>query len=84
MAKKTEQEGIRVGMSFYDADPQGRTRERVVWERMPQVPCAGDTVHYSPEHGSDLDGSRAWHVMHVSWVCDDFTRGVWHAEIGLD
>jgi hypothetical protein len=64
-------------MSFYTTG-----REQVVWESMPQVPCAGDTVHYNPDSGPD--GSRAWHVMHVSWVCDDYTRNTWHAEIGLD
>lgn len=68
---------IRVAMSFYT-----RGREQNVWEQMPQVPAVGDTVHYNPDGGPD--GSRAWRVMHVSWVCDDFTRAVWHAEIGLD
>ena len=69
--------GIRVAMSFYTTG-----REKTVWTVMPQVPQAGDTVHYAPDH--DRDGDRAWNVMHVSWACDDFTRDVWHAEIGLD
>lgn len=83
MARKTEQEGIRVALTFYTSERYSQTRERTVWERMPQVPCSGDTVHYNPDHG-DMDGSRAWRVLHVSWVCDDFTRNIWHAEIGLD
>jgi hypothetical protein len=80
MARKNEQDGIRVALSFYDGP---LSREQTVWERMPQIPQAGDTVHYNPDH-DDMDGSRAWRVLHVAWVCDDFTRNVWHAEIGLD
>jgi len=76
--KKKQPELIRVAMSFYTTG-----KEQTVWEEMPQVPAAGDTVHYNPD-GDGLDGSRAWRVMHVSWACDDLTRGVWHAEIGLD
>jgi hypothetical protein len=68
---------MRVAMSFYTTG-----REQTVWTEMPQVPAAGDTVHYSPDHTAEED--RAWRVMHVSWACDDFTRDVWHAEIGLD
>jgi hypothetical protein len=66
-------------MSFYTT-----SRECNVWEEMPQVPARGDTVHYNPDRDDPTgDGSRPWRVHHVSWVCDDFTRNVWHAEIGL-
>lgn len=67
---------IRVVMSFYTTG-----REQNVWTKMMQVPHAGDSLHYSLT--GDPDDSRAWEVMHVSWVCDNFARGVWHAEIGL-
>lgn len=70
---------IRVAMSFYT-----RGREQTVWESMPQVPQAGDSLHYNPDRDDPTGGGdRPWKVLHVSWVCDDFTRGVWHAEIGL-
>jgi hypothetical protein len=60
-------------MSFYTAG-----REQVVWEEMPQVPAVGDTLHYSLTDNDD--DSRAWKVIHVSWVREN---GLWHAEIGL-
>ena len=66
---------IRVAMSFYTTG-----REQTLWTEMPQVPCAGDSLHYSPEGLPDY--SRAWTVRHVSWACDG-GDGVWHAEIGL-
>jgi hypothetical protein len=67
---------MRVAMSFYTEG-----RELNIWEEMPQVPAVDDTVHYNPSHGPE--GSRPWRVLHVSWVCDDITRGIWHAEMGL-
>lgn len=73
---------IQVALSFYT-----RGREKTVWESMPQVPSVGDTVHYNPDKPADADGSRAWRVLHVSWVTDTYNGrdgDGWHAEIGLE
>jgi len=68
---------ISVALTFYTAGPHSLEQTR--WADMPQVPAAGDTVHYSLT--DDPDDSRAWRVMHVSWAHEN---GVWHAELGLD
>lgn len=69
--------GIRVYLTFYTTGRE-QTRDTV----MPQVPAAGDSLHWSLT--GDEDDSRAWRVMHVSWVCDIQSKSVWHAELGLD
>jgi hypothetical protein len=47
---------VRIAFTSY---PTGG--EVTTWFDMPQVPAAGDTVHF---HG------MAWQVMHVSWAPD--------------
>jgi len=73
---------IRVALTFYTTG-----REQIIWEFMPQTPRIGDTVHYSLD--GNPDNSRAWRVMNVSWVPDNYMSWVsdatrWHAEIGLE
>jgi hypothetical protein len=70
---------IKVWMTFY----QNGQKEVSISTIMPQVPCVGDTVHWSLS-GYD-DDSRAWEVKHVSWVGTQIGTNShsWHAEIGL-
>jgi hypothetical protein len=66
---------IKVAMNFYTEG-----HEETKWELMPQVPCHGDTVHYSVT--DDPDDSQAWNVFHVSWALDEHSHS-WHAEVAL-